>query len=266
VSIVSRCTGVRRAAPNKQFDQFRQFLRAAVEALQSRDVRIVLAGFVEQHFGNALHDGDRRAQRVARIGEEGELLRVGFDQARLVVVDGVCEMAEFVVGRTFAQVRRRRCDGQGIDGFRQRPDGRECLASEHPTEPGRDRHADHDHRGEQDAQVHFELFDVAQVDGEPHAAGGGVEHADVDALVGLVFVDTGTEARQFRRWLGEIAAEALGARKLDGQAVGDAQAVILGLATQDLGGDDVLVVLGDRDHRGGEQQGHHQPQRCAWRA
>ncbi len=118
-------------------------------------------------------------------------------------------------------------------------------------------------------------FDVAKVDDEDQAAGGSIEHADMGGFVLRIFVHAGREAgvapRQ-RRVVAAVAAQALGARQLGGQVVGQAQAVVLGLAAQDFGGQHVLVVLGDRQHgdRGqpaqqqaqqGGQQGEALPQR-----
>ena len=116
---------------------------------------------------------------------------------------------------------------------------------------------------------------VAEIDDEHQAPRRGVEHADMRRIVVRVLLHAGRKpgvaGRQ--RWIVEaVALQPLGARQLRGHVVGQAQAVILGLAAQDLGGQHVFVVLGNGQHgdRGqsakqqaqqGRQQGEPLPQR-----
>ncbi len=74
-------------------------------------------------------------------------------------------------------------------------------------------------------------------------------------VVVCIFADAGRVGSVRRRQLARIdavAAEALRARQVGGHAVGHAQPVVLSLAAQDLGGDDVFVIL---DHQHGGDRG-----------
>ena len=99
---------------------------------------------------------------------------------------------------------------------------------------------------------------LAKVDAEIQAACARVEHADMDVFVRGILVHAQGEVGVLRRRAHEVAAQALRTRQVRGQAVGDAQSVILGLASQDFLGEDVFVIVRHVDDAEAEQHAHHE--------
>ena len=258
---------LQRASPRRGEHRLEQALHlrhATFEPLQRRVLARHRRGIVGQHFDGASDHRKRRAQLVAGIGQEGLLARIGVDQARLVGVDRRREPAELVVTEAVREPRCLRQHGQRLDLHRQLAQRAQRNAGDEPGEDAEQGRTEHEHEGDEQMQMPLHDLDVAEIDHEHEPPGGRVEHPDVDVVVARILVHAGRQRgigwRQVGRVAG-VAAQAVGLRQRRRQAIGQAQAVVFGLATQDLVGDDVLVVLGQsEDDERGERAQHEAEQ------